>query len=310
MIKITVGKNDAGQRLDKFLKKYLANAPLSHIYRIIRKDLKVNGKRAKEDSFLNEADELTFYLSDEDFERLTKKKEAPKAKKQFAVIYEDDNVLIVNKPVGLLTHGDASEKKNTLANQVTDYLIEKGDYVPRLEKTFKPAAANRLDRNTSGLVIFGKNHEALKALNEMTSDKDSLSKIYMAVVSGIIDKEVHLKSKMEKDHDKNVVKVLSLENEGKYMETIVSPVKSNGKYTLVEVKILTGRTHQIRVHLASIGHPIVGDVKYGGTKVNAKTTQLLHAHKLIFNRCPEGLKYLEGKEIVAPIPESFEAIIR
>ena len=310
MVKITVEKNDAGQRLDKFLKKFMAKASLSHIYRIIRKDLKVNGKRAKEDTFLEEGDELTFYISDEDFVALTKREASPKAKKQFTVIYEDENILIVDKPVGLLTHGDITEKKNTLTNQVIDYLIEKKDYIPRLEKTFKPAAANRLDRNTSGLVIFGKTHNALKALNKMTADKDALGKIYVAVVSGRLDEEVHLAGKMQKDERKNRVKVLSLEDEGKYMETIVSPIKTDRKYTLVEVKLLTGRTHQIRAHLASIGHPIVGDVKYGGEKIAAGGAQLLHAYKLIFNHCAEGLEYLQGKEIVAPIPESFEAVIR
>lgn len=318
MKKILIEKNDSEQRLDKFLKKYLAGAPLSLIYKTIRKDLKVNGKRAKEETMLHEGDELSLYISDEDFEKFTRKKSTPKAKKQFTICYEDDNILIVNKPVGLLTHGDSHEKKNTLANQVIDYLQETGAYVPRLEKTFKPAAVNRLDRNTSGLVIFGKNAMAVKRLNEMTSDKDALHKVYTTIVCGKLEEPVHLKDKMTKDGKENKVSVVPLQgDDGKVMETVVSPLRSAKGFTQVKVRILTGRTHQIRAHLAMIGHPIIGDSKYGKYVVNQQvgkkyglTTQLLHAETLVFNRCPEGLKYMEKKEISAPMPKAFEDIVK
>lgn len=318
MKKIIIEKNDSEQRLDKFLKKYLAGAPLSLIYKTIRKDLKVNGKRAKEETMLHEGDELSLYISDEDFEKFTRKKSTPKAKKQFTICYEDDNILIVNKPVGLLTHGDSHEKKNTLANQVIDYLQETGAYVPRLEKTFKPAAVNRLDRNTSGLVIFGKNAMAVKRLNEMTSDKDALHKVYTTIVCGKLEEPVHLKDKMTKDGKENKVSVVPLQgDDGKVMETVVSPLRSANGFTQVKVRILTGRTHQIRAHLAMIGHPIIGDSKYGKYVVNQQvgkkyglTTQLLHAETLVFNRCPDELKYMEGKEISAPMPKAFEDIVK
>ena len=156
MIKITITENQGNQRLDRFLKKYFDRAPLSHIYKLIRKDVKVNGKRQKEDTMLAAGDELTIYLSEEDAKALQTVKKHVKAKRQFRIAYEDENILVCEKPFGLLTHGDHTEKKNHLANQVVDYLIQTGAYQPRLEKTFTPAPANRLDRNTTGLVIFGK----------------------------------------------------------------------------------------------------------------------------------------------------------
>ncbi len=177
---ITITANDAGRRLDRFLRKYLRNASLGEIYKLIRKDVKVDGRRRNESYMLNEGEVLTLYISDEVLASLTGEGSAGragsgktrsasssgKAKRQFRIIYEDDKVLIVSKPYGLLTHGDSHEKKNHLANQVRDYLIEKGEYDPRSEKVFSPAPANRLDRNTTGLVLFGKTSAALKALNE------------------------------------------------------------------------------------------------------------------------------------------------
>ena len=152
MVKIEIGKNEQNQRLDKFLRKYLANAPLSFIYKAIRKDVKVNGKRGKEDTLLQLGDEVTLYISETDMEKFRKERRGGRVKRQFSIAYEDENILAAVKPYGLLTHGDSREKKNHLANQVIDYLIEKGDYNPRIEKTFTPAPVNRLDRNTTGLV--------------------------------------------------------------------------------------------------------------------------------------------------------------
>ncbi len=298
MFKITITENEAGQRLDRFLKKYFNNATLGAIYKIIRKDVKVNGKRAGENTMLSVGDELSVYVSDETAAKLRKEKTRPKVKRQFKVAYEDENVLVVEKPFGLLTHGDRTEKKNHLANQVIDYLIEKGDYNPRTEKTFVPAPANRLDRNTTGLVIFGKNAAALQNLNKWIREKDKIHKLYLTIVAGKLQKPIRLRAKMTKDQEKNLVSVLSEEAEGKLMETIVRPLETanfrGGDYTLAEVEILTGRTHQIRAHLARAGYPIIGDGKYGDKKVNALmerefglTTQLLHAYKLVFEENAE-----------------------
>ncbi len=184
MENIQITKNEENQRLDRFLRKYLKNASLSYIYKAIRKDVKVNGKRGKEDQILYEGDEISLYMDSDEIEEFQKKKDRPQGKRQFRVAYEDENVLVVEKPFGLLTHGDITEKKNTLANQVLGYLIEEGKYSPRNERTFVPSPVNRLDRNTTGLVIFGKNAAALAALNKMIRERTSIKKYYWTIVAG------------------------------------------------------------------------------------------------------------------------------
>lgn len=316
MVQLTITTNDGNQRLDRFLRKYLKNAPLSHIYKLIRKDIKVNGKRAKEDFMLSEGDELTFYISQQQLDLYRKQKKSAAVKRQFAINYEDKDLLVVEKPFGLLTHGDAKEKKNTLANQVCGYLQQCGQYDPGKERVFVPSPVNRLDRNTTGLIMFGKNSRALQALNRMIRDKSRISKFYLTIVSGELKEKLVLEDRMEKDEKNNQITVLPDSAEtGKWMETIVRPVKIKNGYTLVEVEILTGRTHQIRAHLAKAGFPIIGDSKYGKKQVNQKvkqrfglTTQLLHAYKLVFNDPEESFEYLKGKTFTAALPASFERI--
>ena len=317
MVNIEIGKNEQKQRLDKFLRKYLGNASLSYIYKAIRKDVKVNGRRAKEDTMLELGDVITLYISDEELSALTRTRRSTRVKRQFKVAYEDDNIIVVEKPFGLLTHGDKTEKKNHLANQVVDYLIEKGDYNPRLERTFTPASVNRLDRNTTGLVLFGKTGEALQTLNRMIREKDKVNKYYMTIVKGRVKGELHLRDRMVKDERTNKVRVLSMDEEGRDMETIVRPIETGRDFTLVEVELITGRTHQIRAHLAKAGHPVIGDVKYGDRKVNEMVrrrfnlnTQLLHAYKLTFRGCTGALEYLNDLEITADLPEDFANIRR
>lgn len=324
MKSIQITSNDAGRRLDRFLRKYLENAPLSVIYKIIRKDVKVNGVRRDNNYMLEEGDELKLYLTDEQIESYSRSKKSQAArekrvKRQFKIIYEDENIIVVDKPFGLLTHGDRNEKKNHLANQVKDYLISTGEYDPRDEKVFSPASANRLDRNTTGLVVFGKNAEALRELNKMIRE-DAISKYYMTIAFGNISEEMDLTGRLVKNHETNKVRVFNDSEEGRDIRTIVRPVKRLGNATLVEVELVTGRTHQIRAHLASVGHPIIGDSKYATGKVKTfnqaiatkcgLTTQLLHSARLEFGECNGVLSYLEGKSFEAEVPASFDRIIR
>lgn len=316
MVNLVITKNEGAQRLDRFLKKYLKNASLSYIYKLIRKDVKVNGKRVKEDTMLKEGDALSLYMREEELERLREAKKTVSVKKQFGIVYEDENLLAVMKPFGLLTHGDAREKKNTLANQVQGYLRQKGDYDPVSEKTFVPSPVNRLDRNTTGIVLFGKNNESLQALNQMIRQTGWVSKFYLTIAAGEMKEELILRDRMEKDSVKNKTLVLPLDaQKGKLMETVVRPLKTANGFTLAEVELITGRTHQIRVHLSQAGFPIIGDAKYGSPKVNqyvkknfGLTTQLLHAYKLKFNEAEPPLDYLRGRGLQSELPTRFAGI--
>ena len=319
MVKITIGENEAGQRLDRFLKKYYNMAPLSAIYRIIRKDVKVNGKRAAQETILSFGDELCVYITDEQDSEFRKAREIKRARKSFKIAYEDENLLVAEKPAGLLTHGDRHEKKNHLTNQVISYLIEKGEYSPRVEKTFTPSPANRLDRNTSGLVLFGKTAAALRTANRMIREEGYVSKFYLTVVAGHMARALDLRGMMEKDAATNTVRVFgeaaaegdeTAEPSGKLMQTRAE------EFTLVEVELITGRTHQIRAHLSKAGYPIIGDAKYGKRRVNdlvgrnfGLTTQLLHAYRLEFLKGEDELSYMEGKVIKSELTPEESRIV-
>ena len=313
MINIVISDNEAGQRTDRFLRKYLGGAPLSAIYRIIRKDLKVNGRRVHEDTPLAAGDELTLYLTEEQLRSYRKPaKRRPAAKKQFRVIYEDAQVLIVSKPSGLLVHGDKTEKSNTLINQVCGYLQEKGEYDPGRERTFTPAPANRIDRNTSGLVIFGTTAPALRELTKLIRQRDGIRKFYLAIAAGQITEEMILTDALHKDADTNQVSVAQESDGGQTSETRIRPIHIGKRFSLVEAELITGRTHQIRVHLAKAGHPLAGDPKYGDPQVNAicrkynVSSQLLHAYRLQFGQLDQPLQELSGKTIEAEPPRAFQ----
>ena len=312
MVNIIISENEAGQRADRFLRKMLDGASLSVIYKIIRKDLKVNGKRVREDTRLSEGDELTLYLTEEQLEAFRKPAHRrPAAKKQFRVIYEDDQVLIVSKPAGLLVHGDGREKRNTLINQVHGYLQAKGEYDPGRERTFAPAPVNRIDRNTSGLVMIGKTAPALRELTKRIRQREGIRKYYLAVATGKITEEMILTDRLLKDSGRNLVTVAEADS-GNASETHIRALETGESFSLIEAELITGRTHQIRVHLAKAGHPLAGDPKYGDIRANeicrkhGISSQLLHAYRLEFGELDQPLHKLSGKTIEAQPPKAFQ----
>lgn len=313
MILLKITSKDANQRVDKYVKKYLNEAPLSFIYKLFRKkDVKINKHWVKENYIIQDGDELAIYITDAQLEEFNKSKEAKKADLNHPIVYEDENILIVDKPRGLLVHGDQNEKSITLANEVINYLYYKDEYNPK-DKGFTPAPAHRLDRNTSGLVVFAKNLESLQILEDLFKEKENIEKEYLALVKGRIDSKLAIDYPLLKDEKTGVVKV---SKNGKSALTIVTKEKEYGDFSLVKVQILTGRTHQIRVHLSSVGHPVIGDSKYGDFKLNKEfkdlynfENQFLHAYKLTFKNIEGRLSYLTNKTFKAELPKEEKQLL-
>ncbi len=273
---IKVTENEMEQRLDRFLTKYLNDATKTNIFKLIRKKrIKVNGKRAEEKYFLKLDDEIQIHLHEDQIEEMIKPIVIMDADEvNIDIVFENDDILIVNKPVGLLTHPDSKEYKNTLASKVQVYLKHLST------RTFKPASIQRLDKNTSGLVIFGKNYTSLKHYNELMRER-KIGKFYLAVVSGKPKVTGEVKGFLIKDEASNKVSIKAKSSDdSKFVHTKYKVLSSNGTYSLLEVELLTGRTHQIRGSLSYIGHPIVGDTKYGGERLRGQQ-QLLHAYKVV-----------------------------
>lgn len=298
MKEIKITNNEEGQRLDRFLKKYLNKANQSFIYKMIRKkNIKLNDGKADPETVLKKDDLVQLYLSDDTIEKFREKKTLTQTEIHFKVVYEDDNILVVNKPIGLSTQPDETSTRN-LVDEIKMYLDAKEE---NISFTFKPAVCNRLDKNTSGLVIAAKNYGALKQTNKAIRERN-IKKLYMAKVHGIITKELELNDYLIKDEYKNMVKIVKEDEENaKKVITYARPVRTEGNFTWLEIEIETGRAHQIRAHLSSIGHPIVGDKKYG--RKDSERYQILHAYKLVLGGYEEGLSYLNGMEVKSEISE-------
>lgn len=304
MRKLVVKKNDANQRLDKFLLKKFKTMPKKMAYMYIRKKcVKVNGKKATPEVMLKENDLLTFYIKDEFFDNIQEENyEFLKAPKNLKIIYEDENIILLDKKPGVIVHQDKSYHFDCLLLRLQHYLYDNGEYNPKEENCFAPALVNRIDRNTGGIVIGAKNAESLRILNQKMKDRE-LHKFYLCLLINKPKKDnAILSDYLIKNEKTNKVTVLRNEKQGaKKILTKYSVLETNNNLTLCEVELLTGRTHQIRAHMSSIGCPILGDNKYGNKKLNQKyslSKQCLYSYKLAFDFTTDSgiLSYLDKKD--------------
>ncbi|HIZ78383.1 MAG TPA: RluA family pseudouridine synthase [Candidatus Lachnoclostridium stercorigallinarum] len=313
---LTVTNKEAGQRLDKLLAKYLNQAGKGFIYKMIRKkNITLNGKRCDGSEKLEEGDQIRLFLSDETISKFSRTAVQTVKKPEVNVIYEDEQILLVNKPCGMLSQ-KAEESDESLVEHIIAYLLAEGALTEEDLKTFRPSVCNRLDRNTSGIVIAGKTLGGLQAMSAVLKDR-SLHKYYQCVVKGRVETPCRIRGYLRKNEKTNQVSVFKEPvPDSQLIETEYIPLSVGTSFTRLQVTLITGRSHQIRAHLASIGRPILGDPKYGDPAINREirqkygvSTQLLHSWKLVMpDQVPEPCAYLAGRSFTAPLPEDFERV--
>ena len=321
MQELHVTANEAGQRLDKLLAKFLNQAPKSFLYKMMRKkNIVLNGKKCTGNEKLKQGDSIKLFFSDETIEKfsagtyVTPKKEKTN---MLPIIYEDEQVLLMNKPVGVLSQ-KAKDSDVSAVEILINYLIETNQLSKEQFRTFHPSICNRLDRNTSGILVAGKTLPALQEMNRFFKER-TIAKYYRCLVKGrVIKNEDYIKGYLVKDQKTNKVSITKKKTEeGVPIETEYCVIQSNDEVSLLEVHLITGKTHQIRAHLASIGHPIIGDYKYGDKQINEMyrqeyglKSQLLHAYRLEMPLSDGSLAYLNDKKFVAELPDKFIKICK
>lgn len=298
-----INKNDAGQRLDKYITKSFPLLPQSLMYKYIRsKRIKVNNKRSEISYRLKENDLVSLYINDEFFEAAKPKYDFLNAGKNIKIVYEDENIILIDKPAGILSHPDEDNYTDTAITRVKRYLYEKGEYEPDNEMSFAPALVNRIDRNTCGIIIAAKNAEALRILNEKLKNRE-LHKLYLCVVIGKLKNTSGLiEGYLEKNEKQNRVYISERSTDkSKAIATKYNVLGYKNGLSLVEVELLTGRTHQIRASFSHLGNPLLGDGKYGTNAQNKQfggyKKQFLYSYKLAFDFESDAgiLNYLNGK---------------
>jgi len=324
---ITIQPDSAGQRFDKFLLKYFNKASKSFVYKLLRKKrIKLNGAKAEGGEILQPGDVVSFYISPETMAKFQEEQTVNRDVPGLDIVFEDENILVCDKPRGVLVHPEKKGDVDTIIGRLRAHVHQCRARRPRRAapgrprraapdaQEFMPTAVNRLDRNTGGLVVCAKTLKAAQVLSEMFRERN-ISKYYICVVVGVVNETLVLRGKHTKDNDTNTAVITNESADGgKEVITEITPIKHGLGYTVLRVKLITGRAHQIRAHLASIGHPIIGDRKYGDKAANARyghvtDGQLLHANELVFGGVAGELDHLSGRRFECKLPEIFNEFL-